>query len=79
MLFDELELSHNVVLQCTGDADSVIVSKVLDNACAGNSVKLIGADIELQSMSLHLPLLSYMQYLNNYLGQLINLKHIRNI
>ena len=29
--------------------------------------------------SLHFTLLSYTQYLNNYLGQLINLKHIRNI
>ena len=28
---------------------------------------------------LHLPVLSHMQYLNNYLGQLINLKHIRDI
>ena len=28
---------------------------------------------------LHIPLLSYTQYLNNYSGQLINLKHIRNI
>ena len=53
MLFDKLELSHNVVLQCTGDADTVIVSKVLDYACAGNSLKLIGADIELQIMLLY--------------------------
>ena len=29
--------------------------------------------------SLHFTLLSYKQYLSNYLGQLINLKHIRDI
>ena len=29
--------------------------------------------------SLYFTVLSYTQYLNNYLGQLINLKHIRNI
>ena len=46
-LSDELELSGNIVVQCTGDADTVIVSKGLDYTCAGNNVKLMGADIDL--------------------------------
>ena len=53
LLSDELELSGNVVVQCTGDADTTIVFKVLDYACAGNSVKLIGADTDLLIMLLY--------------------------
>ena len=53
LLSDELELSGNVVVQCTGDADTAIVSKVLDYACAGNSVKLIRGDTDLLIMLLH--------------------------
>ena len=53
LLFDELELSGNIVVQCTGDADTAIVSKVLDYTCAGNSVKLMGADINLLMILLY--------------------------
>ena len=53
LLSDELELLGNVVAQCTGDADTTIVSKVLDYACAGNSVKLIRADTDLLIMLLY--------------------------
>ena len=44
LLSDELELSGNVVVQCTGDADTAVVSKVLDYTCADNSVKLMGVE-----------------------------------
>ena len=47
LLSDELELSGNIVVQCTGNADTAIVSKGLDYTCAGNNVKLMGADIDL--------------------------------
>ena len=47
LLSDELELSGNVVAQCSGDADTAISSKVLDYACVGNSVKVIRADSDL--------------------------------
>lgn len=53
LLFDELELSGNIVVQCTGDADTAIVSKGLDYTCAGNSVKLMGADINLLMILLY--------------------------
>ena len=52
LLSDELELSGNVVAQCSGDADTAISSKVLDYACVGNSVKVIGADSDLLIMLL---------------------------
>ena len=53
LLFDELELSGNIVVQCTGDADTAIVSEGLDYTCAGNSVKLMGADINLLMILLY--------------------------
>ena len=53
LLSDELELSRNVVVQCTGDAKTAVVCKVLVYACVGNSVKLIGADTELLIMLLY--------------------------
>ena len=53
LLSDELELSGNVVLQCTGDADTAVVSKVLDYTFADNSVKLMGADTNLLIMLLY--------------------------
>ena len=46
LLSDELELSGNKAVQGNGDAETAIVSKVLEYACAGNSVKLIGVDID---------------------------------
>ena len=53
LLSDGLELSGDVVVQCTGDADTAIVSKVLDYVCTGNSVKLIGAHTDLLIMLLY--------------------------
>ena len=53
LLSDELELSRNLVVQCTGDTDTAIVSKDLDYVCAGNRVKLIGADADLLIMLLN--------------------------
>ena len=53
LLSDELELSRNLVVQCTGDTDTAIVSKDLDYVCDGNRVKLIGADADLLIMLLN--------------------------
>ena len=39
--------------ELTGDADTVIASKTLDYACAGNSLKLIRADSDLLIMLLY--------------------------
>ena len=52
---------HNVV-QCRGDADTSIVSTVLDHACAGENVCLIATDTDLLIM------LIYMW--NNMMGQI---------
>ena len=52
---------HNV-LQCRGDADTSIVSTVVDFACAGETVCLIAADTDLLIM------LIYMW--NNMMGQI---------
>ena len=53
LLSDELELSGKVVAQRTGDADTAIVSKVLDYVCAAKSAILIRVDTDLLTMLLY--------------------------
>ena len=45
--------NHNVV-RSSGDADTVIVSNVLDFACLGHEVELIGADTDLSIMLIYM-------------------------
>ena len=45
--------NHNVV-RSSGDADTVIVSNVLDFACLGHEVELIGADTDLLIMLIYM-------------------------
>ena len=57
-LFDLLSYAlssnkHNVV-RSPGDADTVIVSNVLDFACLGHEVELIGADTDLLIMLIYM-------------------------
>ena len=44
--------NHNVV-RSLGDADTVIVSNVLDFVCLGHEVELIGADTDLLIVNIH--------------------------
>ena len=50
LIVAQLEADHHDIVRCAGDADSVVVSTIPDNACTGGNVELIAADTDLLIM-----------------------------
>ena len=58
-----LESEGHTILKSDGDADTVIVSSVLDHACTGTNVTLIATDTDLFIMLLY--------FWNNRMGKVV--------
>ena len=54
LLLYALSSNNNNVVRSPGDADSIIVSNVLDVACLGHEAELIGADTDLLIMLIYM-------------------------
>ena len=54
----QLEADYHTAVRCTGDADTVVASTVLDNVCIGGNVELIAS---------HTGLLTMLKYFRNSL------------